>query len=165
MHHKEWIFSITIILLAIALIVGLVFCGLKSFNPSRLLNETRDEQRINDLAKIKTALDLYIADGQSFDNLETGKIYASNEGSVLANGTGWLPLNLQAISSGAPFKELPVDPLNNKTGNYHIAVNVTKKTYEIDCQLESAKYLPMAKGDGGNNPDLYEIGTDLSLLK
>src|SRR5208282_2786631 len=39
---------------------------------------------------------------------------ASNT-SRLVSGSGWIPVNLNAISSGAPIGSLPVDPTNNQT--------------------------------------------------
>ena len=164
MHKQEIIYAIAAISLVLILLVGGAFFVLKWVNPSKYLDKSRDGQRLNDLAKLQTGLDLYIADGHNFSNLVPGKAYISSEKNSV-DGRGWLPLNFQAISSGAPFDELPIDPTNNDVYNYRIGVNVSNKTYEIDCRFENPGFQTKAKNDGGNDPDWYEIGTDLTILK
>ncbi len=164
-HKKEVAYSVLILLMTIILAVGLVYMGLKTLNPSRFLDKTRDETRLQNLASLKTAIDLYIADGQNFDNLMPGKVYISNTSKTNIDGLGWLPLNFNLVSSGAPLSFLPTDPLNNDDGFvYRVGVNTTLKTYEIDCRFESSFYQNKAKLDQGNSSNWYEIGTDLNIL-
>lgn len=157
--------SVTNFLVILVVLAGLIYLGLKFINPSKYLNKTRDQQRISDLAKIQTALDLYIADNKNFDKLKFNQIYDSASNQTGLDGSGWLPLNLLSASVPMPISFLPVDPLNKDGFYYQIGVNPQAKTYEIDCRLESADYSTKAKNDGGNNLDFYEIGSDLSILK
>lgn len=82
------------------------------------------------------------------------------------NGNGWLPVELSAISTGAPFASLPIDPINN--GDYVYRANLggcgvsgcaiqevtaTALYYEIDAKMESGKYSSsksVAATDGGD---------------
>ena len=163
-HKREATYSILVILLALILVAGLVYIALKTINPTKFLDKTRDATRGEDLQKLQTALDLYIADGKNFNTLNVGEIYISDN-KTENNGQGWLPINFNLVSSGAPIEVLPTDPLNQGQYIYQVGINLTQKTYEIDCRFESNQYQSQAKNDGGNNPNLYEIGTDLTILK
>ena len=99
------------------------------------------------------------------------------------DGTGWIPVNFDSLIGGSPISSIPIDPINIisdparvsgivANGNppdyvYRYACNSTSMTYEIDAVLESESYTStddkMAK-DGGNNPNYYEVGTNLKIL-
>jgi prepilin-type N-terminal cleavage/methylation domain-containing protein len=95
----------------------------------------------------------------------------------LTNGTGWIPINFNNISGGSPISNIPVDPINTialPSSNvastdlvYRYACSQSPVAYEIDAQLESTAYTVTDNkrlSDGGNNPNLYETGTNLSIL-
>jgi len=108
---------------------------------------------------------------------------AANAGKV--DGTGWIPVNLKALTGGTPIASFPVDPVNTTSVTtpastdlvYRYACqNGTSGTaasskpsyvFEIDAQLESNAYTSeddkRAK-DGGDNAALYESGNSLNLL-
>ncbi len=84
------------------------------------------------------------------------------------NGTGWIPVNLTAISSGAPVGNLPIDPVNNATYFYSYAVSTTTTVFELDAKMESTRYSNPTAGnvestDGGNSSSTYEVGTAAGL--
>lgn len=85
----------------------------------------------------------------------------------LVNGTGWIPVNLTAISSGAPLGVWPVDPVNTGTSSAYIyAANTT--SWKIDTHMESAKYITNGPSDvetpdGGTSVYVYEQGSNLGL--
>jgi prepilin-type N-terminal cleavage/methylation domain-containing protein len=90
----------------------------------------------------------------------------SSTNSRLVNGTGWIPINLSAISSGAPIGSLPVDPTNANGFEYIYAA--TSTSYKLAAKTESAKYSYLGPNDiestdGGNSSATYEQGTNLSL--
>lgn len=100
----------------------------------------------------------------------------SNTNLPLTDGTGWLPVDLTSLPSGSPISNLPIDPtntisdisnINSSDLVYRYACNATSLTYEIDARLESVAYTSddnkHAK-DGGNNANLYEVGTNLQIL-
>jgi prepilin-type N-terminal cleavage/methylation domain-containing protein len=82
-------------------------------------------------------------------------------------GSGWLPVNMTAISSGAPIGSLPVDPLNS--GNNIYLYGATSTSYKLATKMESVKYGYSGSGsdvvstDGGNNTNTYEQGSNLQL--
>lgn len=165
MHKQEVAYSIVNILMILVLILIIVLLAVKFIHPQKYLDQTRDAQRLSDVTSLATALDLYIADGQSLSQLKLNQTYSSLMGSSNLGGTGWLPLNFSLVSSGVPIKSVPLDPLNNQGFYYRVGINSQNQTYEIDCRFENAKNIVKAKNDGGNNSDWYEVGTDLTILK
>ncbi len=111
---------------------------------------------------------------------------ASSTTSTLVDGTGWVPINLGAITGGAPISNLPVDPSNDlsaTTGSdtstaaavnngalmYRYACKKSPAGFEFAARLESASYGvggtdDRATKDGGNNSNLFEMGTSLTIL-
>ncbi len=99
---------------------------------------------------------------------------------ALTDGTGWIPVNFDTLTGGSPISNLPVDPVNAvATGGslatistsdffYRYACAVTPLTFEIDAQLESIAYTTSPDDkratDGGNNANIYEVGTNLKIL-
>lgn len=92
------------------------------------------------------------------------------------DGTGWIPVNFEALTAGAPISNLPIDPTNS-VGSvsaisssdlvYRYACNASSTTFEIDAQLESNEYTvqnDLRAKDGGNNSTMFESGTNLKIL-
>jgi len=79
------------------------------------------------------------------------------------NGQGWIPVNFKSISFGSPLGgALPVDPVNAASaGQYY--TYVTEGSWKLASRLESEKYVPKAGTDGGPDPAIYELGSDLNL--
>jgi prepilin-type N-terminal cleavage/methylation domain-containing protein len=92
--------------------------------------------------------------------------------SRLVDGTGWLPINFNTISTGSPLPNLPADPVSPNsfgtnstvTDDFYYAYGVgTNNTYEINTRIESVKFASSSVNDGGNIPELYEVGTNPGL--
>ena len=101
------------------------------------------------------------------------------------DGTGWIPVNLRALTGCSPISSFPVDPINTVSATtpsksdlvYRYAcqngtsasVGSGKPAYvfEIDAVLESSAYTVddnrMTK-DGGDNDDKFETGNSLYIL-
>ncbi len=82
------------------------------------------------------------------------------------DGTGWIPVNFNLISSGSPIGSEAVDPANNSTNYYVYAA--TSTTFKFAVKVESAKYgyqggSDIVSTDGGNNTSTFEGGTNLQL--
>ncbi len=78
------------------------------------------------------------------------------------DGTGWIPVNFQSLSSGSPLSALPIDPINTtSSGNYYTYTQ--GGSWELTTIFESQKYIDKAAQDGGPDSAMYEIGTNLSL--
>jgi prepilin-type N-terminal cleavage/methylation domain-containing protein len=83
------------------------------------------------------------------------------------NGTGWVPINLTAISSGAPISSWPVDPVNTATSTAYI-YDASVTSWKIATMMESTKYKTVGvndveTGDGGNSVYAYEQGSNMGL--
>ncbi len=92
------------------------------------------------------------------------------------DGSGWIPVNFEALTSGSPISNLPVDPVNklttltapvNSDYVYRYACNSTTLTYEVDARLESDEFTKVTnrmQSDGGDNDNLFEVGTNIRIL-
>jgi prepilin-type N-terminal cleavage/methylation domain-containing protein len=90
-----------------------------------------------------------------------------NSSSRSVTGTGWIPVNLSAISSGAPLGTWPVDPTNTGTSSAYVYAAATS-SWKIATHMESAKYTnngpnDVETNDGGNSVFVYEQGSNLTL--
>lgn len=108
----------------------------------------------------------------------TGNVADANAGKGDIDGAnGWLPINLTSISSGAPISNYPLDPVNSAVNGTSTAAAVTNSalvyryqcdatglTYEVDATLESSELSAKMGTDGGDNANLYETGTKLTIL-
>jgi len=165
-------FTLIELLIVIAIIAILAIIVVLTINPARIMEKSRDSQRMSDLTSLATAINLYLADSHDFAALITGNDYLSTDGTDqtrrLNDGTGWVPLDFTVVSSGAPISALPVDPqnktLNGKNYWYIFGADVDAKTYELDCIFESSDNTSKHGADGGDNADRYEVGTDLTIL-
>ena len=94
----------------------------------------------------------------------------------LTDGTGWIPVMFDNLTSGSPISNLPIDPVNtiaalNAVAStdlvYRYACSANNTTFEIDAQLESIAYTSTDNKlttDGGNASLYYEVGTNLKIL-
>lgn len=142
------------------------FEELFNLGSSELMMQSRDSARASDLAGLNSTLALYVSTVAKPKLCTEGKIYKSTEGSRAIDGTGWLPVNLNEITGGSPIGNLPIDPTNNSEYYYSYACDNSLNTYEFNTKLESKKYnvdLGLPEKDGGDNNDLYEIGTHAGL--
>ncbi len=133
-------------------------------SPGGLGNPSSTYFSVHDTGATTTAMTNCAGAGLS---APVGRLYRCAASSTvnLVNGTGWMPVNFGAISAGAPFSRLPRDPVNSVANEqYFTYVPGSGSTWAFTAFMESAKYLGMAKNDGGYNPSRYEVGKDLSLV-
>ncbi|MBI4991753.1 MAG: type II secretion system protein [Candidatus Harrisonbacteria bacterium] len=174
-----------VIVIGILAILGTV--TVLVLNPAQFFAQGRDATRFQDLSNLNGALATYLATvtGPDMDggtNSCSTLCYVGASG-VAANcggrhgtktttedltrevdGNGWVPVNLGAIPGGAPLAILPIDPINDATYFYSYACDNTAKTFELDANLESARYANTGTDDkeskdGGTDADVYELGT------
>ncbi len=189
-------FTLIELLIVVAIIAILAVVVILTLNPAQLLAQARDAQRISDMSTLKSAISFYLADvsspGGNGSSWTSSKCYSSNSTSTPStagcggrmagtdttttsttptktDGTGWIPINFGAISSGSPLGTEPVDPINNATYFYSFATNGSSNwQFEIDAAMESSKYgasgsSDVVTTDGGNSSSTYEVGTKLDL--
>ena len=82
------------------------------------------------------------------------------------DGTGWLPINFKGVAA-LNLNALPLDPSNTATdakpgAYYTFGCRSSNTTYELDARLEVLT--ADSANDGGNNPQVYEVGTDKTIL-
>lgn len=159
-------FTLIELLIVIAIIAVLATVIVLALSPAQLLMQSRDANRLSDLADINEAVALYNEDvggnlgaaSTSYfsipDPSATGTLgdqcqglnLATTSGSFsfqcsasstyrLVNGTGWIPLNLNLISSGSPFGMLPIDPANQTSSGLFYAYNAQGSQYVLTAVL------------------------------
>ena len=102
--------------------------------------------------------------GMGLPALPTGWTYncpTSTQSLRNTDGTGWIPVNFQRISSNSPISQLPIDPQNATSTKYY--TYVTGGSWKVMATPESQKYLATAGTDGGSNIGQFEVGNNMSL--
>jgi prepilin-type N-terminal cleavage/methylation domain-containing protein len=86
----------------------------------------------------------------------------SQENLSRIDGKGWIPID---FSKQAIFRlsKLPVDPKNDENYYYTYVYDPNTQSFEIDTTLESEKQKHLLSEDNGDNNNLYELGTNLTL--
>src|SRR3989338_7780306 len=80
----------------------------------------------------------------------------------IISGDGWLPINFSEVEEGLrPLNILPVDPVNTYDSGFYYTY--TCGSYELNLRFESASYQQLAQLDGGSDPNVYEIGSSLTV--
>jgi len=194
-------FTLIELLIVIAVIAVLATVVILVLNPAQLLAQSRDANRVSDMATINQALTLYSEDvgtgmgsssvvyvsipdpaatsslgtncsgiGLASSSLPAGWSYHCAASSTYrnVNGTGWIPVDFTKVSSGSPLGNLPVDPTNTTSTNLYYTYVVQGDPWELTANVESTKYRlggshDVVSKDGGQYPDLYEVGSNLSL--
>jgi len=86
------------------------------------------------------------------------------------DGTGWLPINFQSLEVRA-INVLPIDPVNSYVSKYFYSYVFHRgmRGFELNANLECNRYKKggiedKTSTDGGDDPDVYEVGYILTLL-
>jgi len=181
-------FTLLELLIVIAILAILATTVILIMNPAESIKRARDTQRISDLDTLKTAITLWITEGNtdiagggSSGESETccidviGGVDCSSEAICDSNtahggnvtdidGTGWIPINFASMTGGSPVSHLPVDPASSY--KYCYAANGTD--FELNARVESSYYKTknnIRANDGGNNSYVYEVGTKLDIIE
>jgi prepilin-type N-terminal cleavage/methylation domain-containing protein len=166
-------FTLIELLIVIGILAILATAVVLVINPAELLAQARDSRRISDFNSIKSAIGLYAATattvtigaGPNSTNAAGCWFGAACSATCTVNattsidGTGWVAIDLRGASGGSPLASLPVDPINNATFQYAYRGDPAARTFELNANLESVKYMPLEGTDGGNCPGSYEVGT------
>ncbi len=181
-------FTLIELLVVIAIIAILAVVVVLTLNPAQLLAQSRDANRVSDLATLNSAIGLYQTDvpGGSMGTssviftslpdasstcgtwgllaLPASDTYACSPSSEyrLTNGSGWIPIDFSSISSGDPFGSLPVDPTNQSSTGLYYTYATNGSQYELTASMESEKYQGTIASASGQAGFLTE-GTDLTL--
>jgi prepilin-type N-terminal cleavage/methylation domain-containing protein len=191
-------FTLIELLVVIAIIAILAVVVVLTLNPAEMLRQSRDANRVSDMATLNDAISFYITDqstnasfslgnvsstyisipdsaatstagdqcnAQGLGALPSGDVYHCPASSTFrnVNTTGWIPINFSAITSGSPFGNLPVDPVNQTSSGLYYTYNTNGTQYQMTTGIESQKYIPLAAASQGSNPAFYTVGTNLSF--
>jgi prepilin-type N-terminal cleavage/methylation domain-containing protein len=159
-------FTLIELLVVIAIIAILAVVVVLTLNPAQLLAQSRDANRVSDMATLNSALSLYQIDSGGTGNMGTSSIvYTSlsdtsstcgnlnlpalpasstynctvSTSSRNTNTSGWIPVNFQNISSGAPFGSLPLDPVNTSSSGLYYTYSTNNGQFEVTALPESQK--------------------------
>lgn len=184
-------FTLIEVLITVSIISVLSATVIIYLNPAEFLSQGRDAQRIADIERLNAAVSLYGLRVRGFMG-EGNKVYISlpdtaancpNHISVLpplapgwayncvtaaalkkTDGTGWLPVNLNAVPGGSTIIQLPIDPVNSATDLLYYSYVTDGAQWEISANVESKKIgLERASKDGGDNVLAYEVGSQSDL--
>lgn len=165
-------FTLVELLIVIAIIAILAAVVVLIINPIELTKRGRDANRLTDLANLQNAINVsveeYTGSGVALCNGANSGPCSGNSNDAGANtykndGTGWVKVNLSS-QKAVSLPALPRDPINDANYHYSYATNNPGTAYEIDAVLESQQQAPKMAQDGGNNDNVYEVGTDLTIL-
>ncbi len=183
-------FTLVELLIVIGILAILTAAIVIVLNPAELLKQARDSKRLQDLTSIDKSLQvsqaiypdislgtastvyISIADTTStcanlgLPSLPSGWSYncVTSANLVNSDGTGWIPVNFQDTNlvGAVQLSALPIDPINTtSTGLYY--TYAMGGSYQFTALTESEKYAANAANDGGQDPAMYERGTDLTL--
>lgn len=171
-------FTLVELLVVIGILAILAAAVVVVLNPAELLRQARDVQRMSDLDTVKSVVALYLST-VSNPTLTSGP-FASATGSCyslvgtcstrgFAINNGWVGVDLTAMTSPPPpISAWPRDPINDGTYHYAWDADATNLTFELNADLESAKYSSGGTNDkegndGGNSTTIYEVGTEPGL--
>ncbi|MBP8617947.1 MAG: type II secretion system protein [Candidatus Pacebacteria bacterium] len=176
-------FTLLELLIVIGILAILATVLIAVINPAELLRRARDTQRLSDLDALRSAISLFIVDMPSADTLmgDSGKVYSHISGGVGAcmgriattkpdrttDGSGWIPINFNNMSTKSPLAALPVDPSPATSGasRYYLYLpNTSDVTFELTANMESGYYkqggsMDKESTDGGKITTIYETGT------
>lgn len=164
-------FTLVELLVVIAIVAILAAVVVLIINPLELTQRGRDAARLTDLANLQQAINVGAQEstGSGSNILCSGGTTPctedSNSTSVTvrkSDGTGWVKVDLSSQKS-VSVPTLPADPINNT--DYHYTYYSDGTDWEINAVLESNQQKSKMTTDGGNNDNVYEVGSNLILVQ
>ncbi len=185
-------FTLVEFILVLSLIVILIILFIFFLKPTEVLKRGKDNKRIldinnfNKLVKIMfitmpdfslynyvTPKTVYLSlpdnstSCASYQNqlppLPSGWSYRCSPNPQNIDGTGWIPIPFNTNPS-VKISKLPLDPINKPPYYYSFIVD---DGYKFASNLESTSYKgpeKLSSKDGGIRDDIYEVGSQLTLL-
>lgn len=172
-------FTLIELLVVIGILAILTAAVVVVLNPTELLKQSRDAQRLSDFDAVRSAISLYLSTASSPTfQISTARSQNTNCFAIIlgcavvsltaVDGTGWVAVNFNELAAasvglGSPLSALPTDPINNVLYHYAAGFDNTNKYYELNSVLESNKYSTRMVNDGGPSTTVYEIGNKPGL--
>lgn len=162
-------FTLVELLVVIAIIAILAAVVVLIINPLELTRRGRDATRLTELVNLQSAISIAVQESTNSgvmavlckDSGGSSCNGSSHIGTRASSGGGWVKVDLSS-SKSVSLATLPVDPINSST--YHYTYCADTDAFEINTVLESEQYKDKMTGDGGNEADKYEVGSNLTLI-
>jgi len=152
-------FTYVELMVGVAIILLLIAFVLISYRPVERQKKARDEKRISDIALIDRAVSEYMLDHKAYpdskDVTRKSNILPLGGTQLNSSVTGWIMGNLSSYTS-----MLPTDPINDSV--YYYSYRHTSNAFELNAKLEVVT--EEMTSDGGDDPNIYEVGNDLTLI-
>ena len=169
-NHKKG-FTLIELLVVIAIIAILAVAVVLVLNPAELLRQSRDSQRVSDLATLKSAISLYLIDG-TVSNIASSSLGYSACYLSPVSGVGTTTAKCgtftNAYSSGNSSTTSALYRNNNSTG--WLPVNLSQMSYgsplsalPVDPSNNATYYYAYAATSTGGY--LFEINTFMESIK
>lgn len=134
-----------------------------------LMSQSHDAVRISDLANLTQVLNILgieagenkaqaLCNNQNILRPCFGSSFVDTQS---ADGSGWIKANL-VNQKAVSIPILPKDPVNDPT--FHYVYCSYKGDWELNAVLTSEEYKPRMISDRGDDPNKYEMGTNLNLV-
>ncbi len=163
-------FTLIELLVVIAIIAVIAAVVIMLVNPLEILRKSRDSTRLSDLKGLMKSIEVAMqdvgGDPATFLCYTPSTAPCTESSNTVGNmrtnnGTGWVKINFSAMQN-VTMATLPIDPSNNSTYFYTYRSDGT--TYEFNAVLESQQNQPLMQNDGGDNDNVYEVGSSLTLI-
>ncbi|MEK7525153.1 MAG: type II secretion system protein [Patescibacteria group bacterium] len=166
-------FTLIELLVVIAILGILATMVVLAINPAETQRRGRDASRLSDMATVRKAIDLAIADG----GVLSGTVAVPFTGSSVGSRDASLATNYVGMDISKYLSVLPIDPRQTATVATLISDGTTQiaaggmvysfrsngKTYELNAYIESTDNTAIPANDGGTSATVYEIGTNPGL--
>ncbi len=154
--------ELILVMAVISILSGLLIAVI---NPREIMAKGRDARRMTNLDVIHKAISLGLTE-EEINLVATGSCSdcSSATGSQAVDGTGWVKFTIPTGKTGLSryIPALPLDPKNSEGNIYTFGSTAT--SYELNAILEAEDNASIMSTDGGDDVNVYEVGTSLSIL-
>ena len=161
--NKQKGFTLIEMLVVIAIIAILAGAVLLAINPAETMRKSRDSTRLSDMDTLRSAINMALAEGEITLVVGEGNSIDDTQETDGINGyIKYAKVDPTGTGLAKYISALPKDPLND--GVHVYTFKSTLDDYEINAVLESASNEGRMRDDGGDNPAVFEVGTNLTLI-